>query len=114
MTAFKDGAERLRQEQISMRNTRTSSVMDGDSGYGMEETSFEEQGGSSIISKDMQNFCDVAIIEADVTPFTGKIISGRMIPGKFEFQNVALMDASEHSELSKEEIEEDLSCLEDI
>lgn len=89
-----------------MRNTRTSSVMDGDSGYGMEETSFEEQGAGSIVSKDLASFSDVAVIEADVTPFTSKLMSGRMIP--------ALMDVSEHAELSKAEIEEDLSVLEDI
>ena len=53
MAAFREGAERLRQEQISMRNNRTSSVMDGDRGFGLEETSFEDQGGSSVVSKDL-------------------------------------------------------------
>ncbi len=42
LSAFKDGAERLKQEQISMRHTRTNSAMDGESGFGLDETSFED------------------------------------------------------------------------
>lgn len=81
LVAFKEGAERLRQEQISMRNTRTSSAMDGESG-GFDETSYEDQGGSSLASKDLANYSDVAVLEPEVTSFTCMLMSGRMIPGK--------------------------------
>ena len=36
--AYKEAAERIKQEQLSMKNTRTNSVVDGETGF--DDTTF--------------------------------------------------------------------------
>ena len=36
--AYKDAAEKIKQEQLSMKHTRTSSAIDGESGF--DDTTF--------------------------------------------------------------------------
>ena len=71
---------------------------------------------SEAESKNIQNYADVAVFDKALVKLTTALMQGKLIPGKILMLifHIGVMDVNEHEKLSKEEIEEDLSCLEDI